>query len=114
MAKEKYYQALNQSSLHWTEGKNDDTPFVKYFLGILLSAYRDFEERVNLFGEKRSAKDIVYEAVKRKIGRFTKQDILELCPEIGKTSVENSLKASCEEGVVQREVKGKSTVYYMK
>ena len=66
------------------EGENDDTPFVKYFLGILLSAYRDFEERVNLFGEKRSAKDIVYEAVKRKSGDSQSKTSSSFAPKSGR------------------------------
>ena len=31
-------------------------------------------------------------AVEGKLGKFTKTDILELCPTLGKTSVESSLK----------------------
>ena len=112
ISKDDYYDALSQSGEGWMESENDDTPFVKYILGVILAAYRDFEERVNLFGTKMTAREMVEKAVKSKIGKFTKSDIMELCPEIGKGSVENSLKAMCEEGLIKREGKGRATFYY--
>ena len=36
--KDTYYDVLEQSSENWNEGKKDNTPFVKYLLGIILSA----------------------------------------------------------------------------
>lgn len=41
---------------------------------------------------KTSAIDLVRNAVNNTIGKFTKSDIMELVPSVGKTSVENSLK----------------------
>ena len=112
MTKDEYYIALQESSQNWHEEKNDDTPFIKYILGIILAAYRDFEERVNMVGKKMSAKDMVVKAIGSKIGKFTKNDIMELCPEIGRGSVENALKALCEEGIIKKEGQGRATFYY--
>ena len=78
-----------------------------------MAAYRDFEDRVNMIGEKLSAREMVERAVNRKIGKFTKSDIMELCPEIGRGSVENMLKAMCEEGLIKKEGKGRATYYYV-
>lgn len=113
ITKDDYYDALAESSKGWMEGENDDTPFVKYILGVILAAYRDFEERVNIVGEKLSAREMVERAVNNKIGKFTKSDILELCPEIGRGSVENALKAMCEEGLIKKEGSGRATFYYV-
>lgn len=109
--KSKYYEVLNQCGDGWHEGINDPTPFVKYLLGIILSAYRDFESRVDLFDEKLPALELVRRAVSEKIGKFTKSEIMELVPSIGKASVENSLKKLIEDGTIQRHGKGKSTFY---
>ena len=46
-----------------------------------------------------------------KIGKFTKNDIMELCPSISKTSIENALKKLVESGALIRHGKGKSTFY---
>ena len=109
--KEKYYEVLNLCDDNWHEGSNDPTPFVKYLLGIILSAYRDFEARVDLFDEKLPAVELVRRAVGQKIGKFTKSEIMEFVPSIGKASVENSLKKLIEDGTIQRHGKGKATFY---
>lgn len=109
--KEKYYEVLNTCGNGWHEGNNDSTPFVKYLLGIILSAYRDFENRVDLFDEKLPAIELVRRAVGDKIGKFTKSEIMEMVPSIGKASVENALKKLIEDGTIQRHGKGKVTFY---
>lgn len=112
ITKDEYYVALQESSQNWHEEKNDDTAFIKYILGTIVATYRDFEERVNMLGKKVSARDMVEKAIRSKIGKFTKNDIMELCPEIGRGSVENSLKALCEEGIIKKEGQGRATFYY--
>ncbi len=113
ISKSDYYNALQQSSVGWIESTNDDTPFIKYLLGTILAAYRDFEERVNVVGHKMSALDMVEKAVKSKIGKFTKGDIMELCPEIGRGSVEQSLKILCDKCIIKREGSGRATFYHL-
>ena len=112
--KESYYKALGKSDINWNNEENDLTPFIKYILGTVLAAYRDFEQRVILVEDKASAIDLVRNAVNNTIGKFTKSDIMELVPSVGKTSVENSLKILIEEGVIGRDGKGKATLYFRK
>ena len=111
ITKNEYYNALSQSSKNWLENDNDDTPFVKYLLGTILAAYRDFESRVNLVSKKMSAFEMVEQAVNNKIGKFTKSDIMEMCPEIGRASVENALKKLCDEGKLEKHGGGRSSFY---
>lgn len=107
----KYYDVLEQCGVGWHEGENDPTTFIKYILGVILAASRDFESRINLVDDKLPAIEQVRKAVVEKIGKFTKGEIMELVPLIGKASVENSLKKLTEEGVIERHGKGKSTFY---
>lgn len=109
-----YYAALESSNMNWNSEKNDIMPFIKYLLRTILAAYRDFEERVTLIEGKTLAIDLVRNAVKNTVGKFTKNDIIELVPSIGKTSIENSLKILINEGVIDREGKGKATFYFRK
>ena len=111
ITKIEYYYALEQSSMKWIENENDDTPFVKYLLGTILAAYRDFEDRVNVVSEKMSAFEMVEKAVNSKFGKFTKSDIMELCPEISRASVENALKKLCEDGKIEMHGGGRSAFY---
>ena len=113
ISKSDYYDALQQSSVGWIESTNDDTPFIKYLLSTILAAYRDFEERVDVVGHKMSALEMVEKAVKSKLGKFTKSDIMELCPEIGRGSVEQSLKVLCDKGIIKKEGSGRATFYHL-
>lgn len=106
-----YYDALALSQVGWHEGNDDPTPFVKYLLGTIISAYRDFEERMEIVGNKDSAMDIVTKAVATRIGKFTKADIAALCPSISASSVESSLKKMVRNGIIEKHGNGRATFY---
>ena len=110
--KDLYYDALGQSQEGWHEGTEDVTPFIKYLLSIILAAYRDFEDRFSIVEEKLPAIEMVRKATLQKIGKFTKQDIRELCPTLSVSSVEGSLRKLIDLGELKREGKGKGTYYY--
>lgn len=110
--KDLYYKSLNQAQIGWHEGKEDVMPFIKYLLGTILSAYKDFEERFALVETKLPALETVRRATLNKIGRFKKQDILELCPSLSISSIEGALRKLVTAGELKREGVGKSTFYY--
>lgn len=110
--KDFYYAALRQAQEGWHEGTEDAVPFIKYLLGIILSAYRDFEERFSLVEQKKPALETVRQATLNKIGRFSKQDIRELCPALSVSSIEGALRKLVASGELKREGNGKSTCYY--
>lgn len=109
--KDLYYDALNKSQYGWHEGTEDAVPFIKYILGIILAAYKDFEDRFSIVEEKLPAIEMVRKAAQNKIGRFTKQDIRELCPSLSISSVEGALRKMVNNGELKREGAGKSTCY---
>ena len=110
--KDIYYDALALSQKDWHEGKEDVIPFLKYILGTILAAYKDFEDRFSLVEEKLPAIETVRKASLLKIGRFTKQDIRELCPSLSLSSVEGALRKMTAAGEIKREGSGKNTCYY--
>ena len=110
--KDMYYDALSRSQDGWHEGTEDIIPFIKYMLGIILAAYKDFEDRMDLIGVKLSALEIVRRASKNKLGRFNKQDIRELCPNLSDSSIEGALRKMLSSGELKREGKGKNTCYF--
>ena len=109
--KDLYYAALGRSQDGWHEGEEDAVPFIKYILGTILAAYRDFEDRFEIVEEKLPAVEMVRKATKNIIGKFTKQDIRELCPSLSISSIEGALRKLVAEGDLIREGIGKSTYY---
>ena len=110
--KDLYYDALSQAQIGWHEGTEDAVPFIKYLLGTVLSAYKDFEERFELVETKLPALETVRRAILNKIGRFTKQDIRELCPSLSISSIEGALRKLVASGELKREGSGKSICYF--
>lgn len=110
--KDLYYDALRQSQYGWHEGKEDVIPFIKYLLGTILSAYKDFEDRFALIEVKLPAIEMVRQATINKIGRFTKQDIHELCPSLSISSIERALRKLVDSEELKKEGSGKNTCYY--
>jgi Fic family protein len=110
--KDLYYEALSASQNGWHEGKDDSIPFIKYLLGTILAAYKDFEDRFALVETKRTALDTVRLATQSKIGRFTKQDIRELCPALSLSSIEGAIRKLVASGELEREGNGKNTSYF--
>ena len=110
--KDLYYSSLFKAGDGWYQGNEDTVPFIKYILGTILSAYKDFEDRFTLVAEKLPAIEMVRQASMNKIGRFTKQDMRELCPSLSDSSLESSLRKLVAEGEIKREGKGKNTCYF--
>lgn len=107
--KGEYYDALELSQNGWHEGTDDPTPFIKYFLGTVISAYRDFDDRMNILSP--TSGNTVRKAVESRIGKFTKREITELCPNLSASTVERILRAMVEKGDLARQGAGKNTVY---
>ena len=110
--KDLYYDALARSQTGWYENTEDAVPFIKYILGTILAAYKDFEDRFALVETKLPAVEMVRRATLSKIGRFTKQDIRELCPSLSISSIEGGLRKLVASGELKRESKGKNTCYF--
>ena len=93
-------------------GTEDVVPFIKYLLGTILSAYKDFADRFALVEKKLPALEMVRRASMEKVGRFTKRDIRELCPSLSISSIEGALRKLVASGELKREGSGKSICYY--
>lgn len=109
--KNAYYDALEKAQAGWDEGQEDPVPFIKYLLGTIISAYRDFEDRMVIISESESALDMVKKAVANKIGKFTKTDIVAMCPSLSNSSVESSLKKLTKEGFIEKRGASRATYY---
>lgn len=92
MSKETYYETLQQSSQDWHEEKNDYMPFVRYMLGVIVAAYRDFSSRVQFLTTSGLSKpDRVREIIKGTLGKITKTEIMQKCPDISQITVQRAL-----------------------
>ncbi len=109
--KKSYYSALEKAQVGWLEGRDNPTAFIKYLLGIIVSAYRDFEERIDVVTVKSSTLDMVRKAISSIVGKFTKADIIKLCPSISTKTIEKHLKTLANLGEIQKHGLARATFY---
>lgn len=110
--KETYYEALQASSAGWHENENSYEQFVKYYLGIILKAYHEFESRVGHMKHRKISKpERIKAVIDKKVGKITKKEIMELCPDISKVTVERTLTELVKSGYIAKVGSGPSTGY---
>ena len=113
--KETYYEALQNSSIEWHNNRSDYTSFVRYYLGIVLKSYNEFQDRIeHLKHHKLSKADRVKAVFEKKLGIVKKSDIATLCPDISETTIERTLKELLESGFIEKVGKGRATGYTKK
>ena len=111
-SKETYYEALQQSSQGWHEGTSDYTPFVRYTLGVVAAAYRDFSARVQVLAVSGMSKpDRIREIIKGTLGKVTKAEIIQQCPDISKITIQRTLADLQKNGEILKLSGGRYTAY---
>jgi Fic family protein len=109
-SKETYYESLEASSQNWHEGQHDIKPWLRYFWGIILRAYGEFEERVGTITKGRGSKTI---HVRRVIGRKTKpfsiSEIESECPGVSRDMIRVVLRQLRKEGILRLEGRGRGS-----
>ena len=111
-SKETYYEVLQDSSTGWHEGTNDYLPFVRYMLGIVIAAYREFVSRVDVLITRGLSKpERVREIIRSTTGKIAKTQIMKQCPDISQKTVERALKELMDNGEIIKIGGGRYTSY---
>ena len=104
-SKEGYYNTLRESSQNWHEGKHDPFPWMEYFWGTLIRAYKEFEEKIdsikNTMTGKGSKTAQIKATIRNKIGPFLISDIEKDCPHISRDMIRNVLRQLRDEGRIK-------------
>lgn len=111
-SKETYYEVLQESSKNWHEEENDYAPFVRYMLGVIIAAYRDFSSRIEYLTTRGFSKaDRVRETIKNNTGKITKKEIMERCPDISQMTVQRALNDLIKSNEIVKIGGGRYTSY---
>ena len=110
--KDTYYEALESSSANWHDDKNDYIPFVQYTLGVIVAAYREFSTRVKSLATNNMSKpERIRELIKDTLGKITKTEIMEKCPDISQVTVQRALNDLVTSGEILKIGGGRYTAY---
>jgi len=112
VSKDTYYEKLQESSFDWHDEKNEYEPFVSYMLGVIVAAYRDFSSRVQVLSASELSKpERIREVIKSNLGKLTKAEIMEKCPDISLVTVQRTLAELQKNGEIIKIGGGRSTAY---
>jgi hypothetical protein len=107
-SQESYHETLERSSAGWHDGKHDQAPWMDYFWGVMLRAYREFEDRVGTIGLGKGSKtEQVRQIVNRRIGPFSISDIEADCIGVSGDMIRIVLRQLRDEGVIMLQGKGR-------
>lgn len=107
--KETYYGALWRSSQRWDSGQHDLTPWYQYSLGVLIYAYREFEQQVGelaALGKGELVRQTVHSFGAGQT--FTLADLERLCPTVSRVTVRRALDELRDQGQVACLGKGRA------
>ncbi len=114
-SKETYYETLEKSSQGWHQGTHDVFPWMDYFWGVLIRAYREFEERVGTIRTGKGSKtEQIRMAVNRRIGPFAISDIESDCPGISRDMIRIVLRQLRDEKAIILKGKGRGAKWIRK
>lgn len=93
-SKDTYVDALEASSVDWHGGAHDLLPWMEYFAGVVLAAYRELEMRVGDVTSERGAKSqMVLGCIDRLPSTFRIADIERACPHVSRPTINRVLRA---------------------
>ena len=111
-SKDSYYEALQESSENWHEGGSDYLPFVRYLLGVIIAAYREFSERAEILLEAGSSKTgRIRRLIRSTTGKITKSELMAQCPDISQVTIQRALKELTDKGDILKIGGGRYTSY---
>ena len=111
-SKATYYEVLQESSTGWHEGRNDYLPFVRYLLGVIIAAYREFTERAEIMMEAGNSKiSRIRSLIRSTTGRVTKTELMAQCPDISQVTIQRALKELTDKGDILKIGGGRYTSY---
>jgi len=114
-SKETYYDSLEASSRNWHKGQHDIHPWFRYFWGVMLRAYQEFEERVGTITTGRGAKTVhIRRVVERRVGPFAISDIETECPGISRDMIRVVLRKLRDEGILELQGHGRGAKWVKK
>ncbi|NEG89936.1 Fic family protein [Bifidobacterium aerophilum] len=127
--KDTYYDALAASTRGWNDSVNDYAPFAQYLLGTILTAYREFDERIGQLitptgagtdghpgtaTTKPSSERRIAALFERTLSPMSKADVLAQLPDISVSTVERTLKRMLDAGEITKIGAGRATRYVSK
>lgn len=97
-----YYDALQTAGHGWHEDAHDIGPWLRYFLGILIAAYRELQDSVDTVTGRGSKRQAIRRFIELSIAEeFTVADIRRAVPAASQSYISKTLTRLRDEGMIE-------------
>lgn len=98
--RESYYASLRSSSEGWHSGRHVLQPWLEYFLGVILAAYRELDERLGTSSVPTKSGRVRL-AIEQLPEQFTVAEVGRACPGVSRATIKLAMKGLREEGLIE-------------
>lgn len=109
--KEDYYAVLERCSKGWQEGDNEIAPWWNFLLGVIRSAYNEFEEQIASAPARRGKSELIRRLALGKPDSFTLADIAAEIPSASPQLIKKVLGHMKRTGQVKLVGRGRGAVW---
>lgn len=117
-SKETYYEVLAESSQGWMENKNNYAPFISYYLGIIVKAYRELIDRMGVVHRNKNkelaADKMIMKTLSQALKPLSRAELVEKIPRYSQTTIQRNLKKLKDTYQIVTVGNGRSTKYVIK
>ena len=101
-SKQSYYDTLEASSTGWHESEQNIVPWVTYFWGVLIAAYKEFEERAGSIKRNYGSKtELIHQAIDRMYAPFSISDVENECSGISRDMIKLVIRRMRDDGLIR-------------
>ena len=115
-SKSSYYDVLAASSVGWNDNQDDYAPFINYYLGVVVKAYRELIERIWIVHnpKKLKADKLILKTLQQQLKPLSRSELVELIPQYSQTTIQRNLKKLKDKGKIESIGKGKNIKYILR
>ena len=111
-SRETYYEALQASSEGWHDSAHDLRPWLDYFFGVIVAAYKELEARVGtITGGRGYKRQMIVDCVGRLPDEFRVGDVERLCSGIPRSTINRVLGQLRDAGQLESSGRGRDATW---
>ncbi len=110
--KSEYYRTLKESSVGWGDNQNDYSPFLNYFLEVVIKAYNNLNDRLSITAHQAlSANDLILRVMQEQLRPLSKSELVTLIPQYSDITIKRALAELKKENKIKLIGKGRASKY---
>ena len=108
--RDSYYASLRASSEGWHEGNHTLLPWLEYFFGVVLAAYRELDKRLTVAAMPTKGERVRL-AIEQLPDRFTFAEVERACPGVSQPTIRLAMQQLRKSGKIENVRAGRNAIW---